>query len=211
MDYLIQNDYQQFKNELLKLPHIQKTYMANDEVSLTNKTYFIVTGRVIELLLLEDGREHALVAYGPKTLFPPLFSASMKSRDTLLFRVIQPSTLWCYDSALLSNYAQTQPALRQQLNQTYLNHMDYYLNDISQLITESGMQRLVSFLTYYLKEHRPTGNLIPIRQKNIAVLIAVNPTNMSRNIKKLKDANLITISGNGINVLDPQALEKYLT
>lgn len=210
MDYLIQNDYQQFKNDLQQLPHTQKNYLPNDEIPLPKTTYFVVTGRVIELLLLEDGREHALVAYGPQTMFPPLLSESIKSKDVLLCRAIQPSTLWCYDNDLLVDYARTQPTFGQQLNQSYLKHMDYYLNDISQLISESGMQRLISFLLYYLNEHHPADHLIPIRQKNIAMLIAVNSTNMSRNIKKLKDANLITVSGDGVNVLDPAALKAYL-
>ncbi|KRM54510.1 Crp/Fnr family transcriptional regulator [Lacticaseibacillus sharpeae] len=210
MEYLIQNDYQQFKKDLQGLPHVQRTFPPNTEVPLTNKSYFVVAGRVIELLLLEDGREHALVAYGPETIFPPLFSEPMQSKDELLCRTIQPTTLWCYDNTALFNRAQMQPAFGKQLNQSYLNHINYYLNDISQLLTESGIQRLISFLVYYLNEHHPVDNLIPIRQKNIATLIAVNPTNMSRNIKKLKDAELISISGNGIRVLNPDALKTYL-
>lgn len=209
MDYIIQNDYQSFQNELQKLPHTQKTYQANDEIPLTNRSYFVVTGRVVEILLLEDGNEHALVAYGPQTMFPPLFSASMAVKDELRYDVIQPSTLWEYDNDMLFNYAQTHSAFSKQLNQSSLKHMDYYLNDISQLLTESGMQRLITFLLFYLDEHHPADHLIPIRQKNLATLIAVNPTNMSRNVKKLKDANIITVSSDGVTILDLEALKAY--
>lgn len=210
MEFFIQKDYQDFEDDLLKLPHTQKMIAANEEISLTNQTYFIVSGRVVEILLLPDGEAHALVAYGPQTLFPPLFSASMPTKDELIFRFVQPSTLWCYDNTLLANYAEQHRTFAKQLNQSYLKHMNYYLNDISQLITSSGMQRLVTFLNYYLDEHHPSDNLIPIRQKNLARLIALNPTNMSRNIKKLKEANIVQVSGAGITVLNPEALNTYL-
>ncbi|USJ85843.1 helix-turn-helix domain-containing protein [Lactiplantibacillus pentosus] len=52
--------------------------------------------------------------------------------------------------------------------------------------------------------------MIPIRQKNLARLIALNPTNMSRNIKNLKEANIVQVSGAGITVLNPEALNTYL-
>lgn len=165
MDYIIQNDYQPFQNDLQKLPHTKKTYQANDEILLTNRSYFVVTGRVVEILLLEDGNEHALVAYGPQTMFPPLFSASIAAKDELRYDVIQPTTLWVYDNDSLFNYAQTHSAFSKQLHQSALKHMDYYLNDISQLLSESGMQRLITFLLYYLNEHHPADQLIPIRQK----------------------------------------------
>lgn len=212
MDYLIQDDFQQFAEELKKIPHTQKQYAADTEIPLANQTYYVVTGRIIECLLLADGDEHGLVAYGPHTIFPPLslFSTPTSSDYVLLFRTIQPSVLWRYDNNVLAKYADAQPAFGKQLNQSYLKHMDFYLSDISQLISTSGMQRLVSFLLYYLNEHHPAGNLIPIRQKNIASLIAINPTNMSRNIKKLKDAGLVIVSGSGIQVLDAERLKTYL-
>lgn len=210
MKFLIQNDYQAFKNELQKIPHTQKHFLENNEIDMSHQTYFIITGRVIELLLLTDGDEHALIAYGNQTIFPPLFSESMTTVDTLTFRAIQPSTLWCYDSQLLAKYANSNDQFNFQLKQSYLKHMDYYLNDISQLIASSGMQRLVTFLLYYLDEHHPVDNIIPVRQKNIATLIAMNPTNMSRNIKKLKDANLVRISGDGITVLNYSELKRCL-
>lgn len=210
MDYLIQDDFQQFEEELKKIPHTQKRYATDIEIPLANQTYYVVTGRIIECLLLADGDEHGLVAYGPHTIFPPLFSTSVPSDHVLLFRTIQPSILWRYDNDVLAKYADAQPAFSKQLNQSYLKHMDFYLSDISQLISASGMQRLVSFLLYYLNEHHPADNLIPIRQKNIASLIAINPTNMSRNIKKLKDAGLVIVSGGGIQVLDPERLKTYL-
>jgi DNA-binding MarR family transcriptional regulator len=83
-----------------------------------------------------------------------------------------------------------------------------YDNDV--LAKYADVQRLVSLLLYYLNEHHPAGNLIPIRQKNIASLIAINQTNMSRNIKKLKDSGLVIVSGSGIQVLDAEGLKAYL-
>jgi CRP-like cAMP-binding protein len=210
MDYLIQDDFWQFEEELKKIPHTQKRYAADIEIPLANQTYYVVSGRIIECLLLADGDEHGLVAYGPHTIFPPLLSTSAPSDHVLLFRTIKPSILWRYDNDVLAKYADAQPPFSKQLNQSYLKHMDFYLSDISQLISASGMQRLVSFLLYYLNEHHPAGNLIPIRQKNIASLIAINPTNMSRNIKKLKDAGLVIVSGGGIQVLEPERLKTYL-
>jgi CRP-like cAMP-binding protein len=210
MDYLIQDDYQQFLEELKKIPHTQKQYAANAEIQLVNQSYFVMTGRIIERLLLVDGEEHSLVAYGPRTMFPPLFSSSMSAQNVLLYRTIQPSTLWRYDNRVLTEYAETHPDFDKQMKQSYLKHMDFYLSDINQLVSSSGMQRLVSFLIYYLNEHKPANNLIPIRQKNIASLVAINPTNMSRNIKKLKNADLVSVSGSGIKVLDPNRLKTYL-
>ncbi|ETY72599.1 hypothetical protein LFAB_16715 [Lactiplantibacillus fabifermentans T30PCM01] len=209
MDYLIQGDYQEFQTTLQAIPHTAKRLSADEELSTNQQAYFVVTGTIIEIMLLADGEEHALTAYGPATLFPPLSTTDFKPKNNLCFRTVAPSTVWCFDKPLLQRLGSHNPKFQAVMTNSYIKHMNYYLDDIEQLIHTTGMQRLVTFLLYYIEEHHPHANLIPLRQKNIAKLIAVNPTNMSRNIKKLKAENIVKISGDGITITDLAKLRTY--
>lgn len=209
MDYLIQGDYQEFQTALQAIPHTTKRLSADEELSTNQQAYFVVTGTIIEIMRLADGEEHALMAYSTATLFPPLNTTAFESENNLCYRTVTPSTVWCFDEQLLQRFGNQNSQFQAVMTNSYLKHMNYYLHDIEQLIHATGMQRLVTFLLYYIEVHHPHANLIPLRQKNIAKLIAVNPTNMSRNIKKLKAENIVKISGDGITITDLAKLRTY--
>lgn len=209
-EYYLQNNFIDFQDLLLKFPH-QRLMVNAEQHNPTeiddSMISFVISGRVVSKQILANGNWHTLLAYGPGSMFPlmtptPAFSgriAHFAVENTVLWR-FAPETI---DSKSLQDNLQFQKAV--QAN--YRHHLTFLLNDIEQLLTETGLQRLAGFLLYYLHEHQPEENRINVSQKDIGALIGINPVNMSRNLKKLKNIGAVELDHGILRVKDEEIIQ----
>lgn len=210
-DYFMEHNFTEFKSLLSQIPHAVIVLSGSSKkpvpLANTNHIFFIVNGRVRNKLLLENGKWHTLLTYGPNAIFP-LTKPNKTIDDVVIHFAVEETMLWTFDGDFFENESlRSNHEFQLALSNYRQKHTLFLLHTIATQITQTGLQRLANFLCYYIKKHHPAQSKINLNQKDIADLIGINTINMSRNLRRLRDNQVVKVQGGQIFVLNLEELE----
>lgn len=177
---------------------------------------FIVTdGLVKEACTSPDGREKILElidaphSFGESALFLdtpyPYFAAALA--DTRVLHI---------DKATLLELAFTQTPLARRLVQLLAKRVLALIRDLETYATQRNVQRAACYLLERCDEtteNQPIENqaniTLPTSKVVIASRLGMTPETLSRNLRDLADAGLITVRGNRIRIRDIARLKLF--
>ena len=122
----------------------------------------------------------------------------------------QHSTLILIPKKTLFAILQEDPTVACSMLASLSAKMQYLVNSIESISLLSGTQRLIGYLLQ-LHSHTPDTTTIslPSNKVTIASLLNVSPETLSRIMQKLSEAELISVYGKEIDILNIDGLRNY--
>lgn len=169
--------------------------------------YILLSGRVQAYKISMEGKEMILHLFNPGDIFAefPVFSGA---------KTYPVSTLCLKDSKFLAIYGHGFMELavsRPHLLFKMLIRLSERLRYLTALVEDLSLRSVDARLAKYLLTVSRNINqeaAIEIQKKTLAAILGTVPESLSRAFKKLSQANVITVQGNSILILDRQELER---
>lgn len=206
LNYLIKNDYLKFKDYFLDENKNIKFYKAGTYLNNFNEDidniYYIVDGLLINKLICKNGYEKAFIAYGENTITPLYSPGSFPIEKSLSLQVVKDAHLITFSRKEFKNLLNKNSSLNDQMYLSYIKTINFLFYEYENLLTNKGITRIAIFLHDYINTSHPEDNIIPLSQKEIASLVGLNLINTCKNIKVLKEMNILLPKRNKIIILD---------
>lgn len=203
------NEYSDFLDELLKLPHHEEHFAKGDYLwkpgELIQTSHYILSGIAKMICLHEDGHQRTLDFHGIGDITPGFHSTQFKIERSICVIAISDMDTICFSAKDLNDFYHRNSAFAARLIEVYAKY-------INELIYQSCHQE---FNNLYLKlcnllllfsDYFP-GHSIPLSQEEIADILAVNRVNTAKALSKLAREGVIATSRGKIRILDMEKLK----
>lgn len=211
--YFTHNDFIDFKDYLLGKNNNIKIYKKGSYINSSSESnkyiHFILHGKVIDIFIYKNGYEKILTTHGENTIVPLYSPINSPIERPLIFKALTDCSIISFTREEFSNLLQENKDLNNEMYISYLKHTKFLLYENLSHSMNNGLARISVFLLSYLKQYKPKDDVVPFSQKHIGSAVGLNTINTSRNIKILKDMNLIDTGRNKIIVLNKNKLTNF--
>lgn len=211
--YFTRNDFINFRDYLLGKNNSIKLYKKGTYINplpeYNKYIYFILDGKAIDILIYKNGYEKILTTHGENTIVPLYSPINSPIERPLIFKALTDCHVISFTREEFSDLLQENKDLNNEMYISYLKHTKFLLYENLNHSMNNGITRISLFLLSYLKQYKPKDNIVPFSQKHIGNVVGLNTINTSRNIKILKDMNIIETGRNKIIVLNKNRLVNF--
>jgi len=196
--------------KVLQLP--ANTIIFEQDSKLTH-IYLVISGDIKLLRLVPNGDEKVMDVVQPGKTFAEgvLFAGNNKYPVT---------SMTISSSVIVGIQSQTYLDILQDSNELCLSMLGYLsvrlkwmVNEVQRLTLHNAQFRLVEYMlgeVNYDKNHRACLKL-SIPKHVLASRLSIKPETLSRTFKELSNLGLIKYEGSNIELLDPDALRRYIS
>lgn len=214
LQYFIHDDFLIFREFFLResptiMNYKKNTYINNTSDNL-DQIYFILDGRVINIFITENGNEKAFMAHGRNTIAPLYSPGYFPIEASITLKALEDTNVLAFSKSKFGDLIEKNEDLNNQLYLSNINFINALIYENISLANDTGLKRICYFFVSCLKEHHPKNNIIKISQKELANLVGLNQINTSRNIKILKDMNMVSTGRNKVTIINIEQLTEFL-
>jgi CRP/FNR family transcriptional regulator, dissimilatory nitrate respiration regulator len=191
-----------------------RTYKAGEmfigEADPAHAFYVIVTGQVKLYKSSPEGKEQTLYLLRPGDPFGMCTAFAIDSFPANAM-ALEESGVLMIPGPVMETIATSEPRLLMNIIQILSDRLKESMTLIESLSLKEIPQRLASFLLHTLTREggRETNRLeLTITQRELAKILGSTPEALSRAIRKMSNAEILTMDGRSIRILDREALEQ---
>jgi CRP-like cAMP-binding protein len=175
--------------------------------------FFLKEGIVKQYSISKKGEEIVVNIFKPYTFFPMTWAVN-KTPNRYYFEAVKESETWLAPSEEVVNFVKNDPeVLFDLLRRVYLG-LDGLLSRMVQLMSEGAYERLINEMLIHTKRFgtKNSGGSFEVRvlEAELAAESGLTRETVSREIKKLKQKNLIEFDRNLLRIKDLNLLEEEL-
>lgn len=170
--------------------------------------YGLVSGHIQLSRLAADGSEKVVEIIGPGETFAEAVLFLQREEYPVDARALQASELLAVDAGGLNRLLDGHPPLTRQLLGSLSRRLHSLVQDVASLTLQDATSRVVGFLLARGEAGDAGGFAVQLPAKKAAVAsrLGVQPETFSRVLGRLRQRGVIAVSGERIEVLDPEAL-----
>lgn len=190
---------------------ISKKFRKNEYVfhegDMASHLYVVVSGRVKVFKLSSEGKEQILQVVSPSQMFAE--AAMFSGEDYPAFaQALEDSVIFLLERKKLLELLAHNPSLGLQM----LSALSLLLRRLNRLVEDLSLRDVQARVAKYLLDQSAKAGkdefLLPLKKESLAWALGTISETLSRNLKRLKDLNVIEIRGKRIIVIDKEALLK---
>jgi CRP/FNR family transcriptional regulator len=195
-------------SELVRLGKKQNLFYEGDEA---NHLFIVIHGRVSIYKIAEDGSEIGLHEFGSGNLVAEA-AIFNKKRYPAYCKSVEETTLIKIPAEVFLRTITLNPQNSLKIMASYAVKLRQFVDLVEYLSLTSVQQRLVLFLvkngiaqadgTYILE--------LGVKKRKLAAMLGTVPETLSRNLKKLREQELITEEGDAIIIHDMSEMKNLL-
>ena len=207
--FLYTDEYSDFFDEIMKLPHQAVHFSRGDYLwkpgELVIHSYYILNGIAKMICLHEDGHQRTLDFHSTGDITPGFHQTQFRIEKSICVIALSDMDTICFASEDLNGLAHRNIDFANRLIEVYAKY-------INELIYQSCHQE---FNSLYLKlcnlllifsDYSPDGD-IPLSQEEIADILAVNRVNIAKALSSLSREGILVSSRGRIHILDKAKLK----
>ena len=190
-----------------------RTYKAGEmfigETDPAHAFYVIVTGQVKLYKSSPEGKEQTLYLLRPGDPFGMCTAFAIDSFPANAM-ALEESGVLMIPGPIMETVAMSEPRLLLNIIQILSDRLKESMTLIESLSLKEIPQRLASFLLHALTREgdREMKRLeLTITQRELAKILGATPEALSRAVRKMSNAGILTMDGRTIRILDREALE----
>ncbi|MDA8123674.1 MAG: Crp/Fnr family transcriptional regulator [Deltaproteobacteria bacterium] len=191
---------------------LYRSYKAGEtiigETDPVRAFYVVVTGLVKFYKISAEGKEQTLHLLGPGNPFGMCTAFAVDSFPANVM-AIGESTILLIPGPVMETTAMQEPRLLVNIIRVLSERLKESMTLIESLALKELPQRLASFLVHTLQ----TGNgkspdqlELTVTQRELAKILGATPEALSRTLRRLSDAGMLSVAGRSIRILDRQGL-----
>lgn len=191
-----------------------RTYKAGEmfigETDPAHAFYVIVTGQVKLYKSSPEGKEQTLYLLRPGDPFGMCTAFAIDSFPANAM-ALEESGILMIPGPVMETVATSEPRLLLNIIQILSDRLKESMTLIESLSLKEIPQRLASFLLHALTREgdKEINRLeLTITQRELAKILGATPEALSRAIRKMSNAGILTMDGRSIRILDRKALEE---
>ena len=191
-----------------------RTYKAGEmfigETDPAHAFYVIVTGQVKLYKSSPEGKEQTLYLLRPGDPFGMCTAFAIDSFPANAM-ALEESGILMIPGPVMETVATSEPRLLLNIIQILSDRLKESMILIESLSLKEIPQRLASFLLHALTREgdRAMNRLeLTITQRELAKILGATPEALSRAVRKMSNAGILTMDGRTIRILDREALEE---
>ena len=191
-----------------------RTYKAGEmfigETDPAHAFYVIVTGQVKLYKSSPEGKEQTLYLLRPGDPFGMCTAFAIDSFPANAM-ALEESGILMIPGPVMETVATSEPRLLMNIIQILSDRLKESMILIESLSLKEIPQRLASFLLHALTREgdREMNRLeLTITQRELAKILGATPEALSRAVRKMSNAGILTMDGRTIRILDREALEE---
>jgi CRP-like cAMP-binding protein len=191
-----------------------RTYKAGEmfigETDPAHAFYVIVTGQVKLYKSSPEGKEQTLYLLRPGDPFGMCTAFAIDSFPANAM-ALEESGILMIPGPVMETVATSEPRLLMNIIQILSDRLKESMTLIESLSLKEIPQRLASFLLHALTREgdREMNRLeLTITQRELAKILGSTPEALSRAVRKMSNAGILTMDGRTIRILDREALEE---
>ena len=191
-----------------------KTYKAGEmfigETDPAHAFYVIVTGQVKLYKSSPEGKEQTLYLLRPGDPFGMCTAFAIDSFPANAM-ALEESGVLMIPGPVMETVAMSEPRLLLNIIQILSDRLKESMTLIESLSLMEIPQRLASFLLHALTREgdREVNRLeLTITQRELAKILGATPEALSRAVRKMSNAGILTMDGRSIRILDRETLEE---
>jgi CRP-like cAMP-binding protein len=191
-----------------------RTYKAGEmfigETDPAHAFYVIVTGQVKLYKSSPEGKEQTLYLLRPGDPFGMCTAFTIDSFPANAM-ALEESGILMIPGPVMERVATSEPRLLLNIIQILSDRLKESMTLIESLSLKEIPQRLASFLLHALTREgdREMNRLeLTITQRELAKILGATPEALSRAVRKMSNAEILTMDGRTIRILDREALEE---
>jgi CRP-like cAMP-binding protein len=191
---------------------LYRTYKAGEmligETDPVRAFYVVITGQVKLYKLSAEGKEQTLNLLGPGDPFGMCTAFAVDSFPANAL-AIEESGLLLIPGPLMESIAMKEPRLLVNIIRILSERLKASMALIESLALQEIPQRIASFLIQALmREGEPGVNQLEltVTQRELAKILGATPEALSRALRKMSNAGILTVNGRSIRILDREGL-----
>jgi len=191
-----------------------RTYKAGEmfigETDPAHAFYVIVTGQVKLYKSSPEGKEQTLYLLRPGDPFGMCTAFAIDSFPANAM-ALEESSILMIPGPVMETVATSEPRLLLNIIQILSDRLKESMTLIESLSLKEIPQRLSSFLLHALTREgdKELNRLeLTITQRELAKILGATPEALSRAVRKMSNAGILTMDGRSIRILDREALEE---
>jgi len=191
-----------------------RTYKAGEmfigETDPAHAFYVIVTGQVKLYKSSPEGKEQTLYLLRPGDPFGMCTAFAIDSFPANAM-ALEESDILMIPGPVMETVATSEPRLLLNIIQILSDRLKESMTLIESLSLKEIPQRLSSFLHHALTREgdKELNRLeLTITQRELAKILGATPEALSRAVRKMSNAGILTMDGRSIRILDREALEE---
>lgn len=208
--YYFSDEFKKFeeviKNSNSKLEYFKKGEYLSATGEELDKIYYILDGTVKMSLIHESGREKTFSFHGPGTLIPYYYPSKFKLEKSLLLYAVTDIDVLSVDKLDFAGILESNFELCNIHFDVYVKLVNLLMYDIGNQLFNDSLVKTCNFLYSYLKIGESKNNIIDISQDELASIVGLNRISVAKNLKLLRDQDVIKTSRNRIVIVDSQKL-----
>ncbi len=169
--------------------------------------YYLKKGIVKEYAISKKGEELIVNMFKTGAFFPMSYALN-NTRNEYFFEASEDLELWKAPKDTVVNFLNDNPDVMIDLLKRVYRGTDGLILRITYLMTGSAYSRLIVEILIYIKRFgMDSSKILEITEKDLAAQAGMTRETISREMKILKDKNLIKIEKNRISIVDIEKLE----
>ena len=193
---------------------LYKSYKAGEtiigETDPVRAFYVVVTGQVKLCKISAEGKEQTLNLLGPGDPFGMCIAFNVDSFPANVM-AIRESGIFLIPGPVMETIAMQEPRLLVNIIRILSDRLKESMTLIESLALKEIPQRLASFLIHSLPEgtgKSPDRLELTITQRELAKILGATPEALSRALRRMSDAGVLTVDGRLIRILDRRGLNE---
>ena len=191
---------------------LYRSYKAGEtiigETDPVRAFYVVVAGLVKLYKISAEGKEQTLNLLGPGDPFGMCTAFAVASFPANV-TAIGESALLLIPGPVMESIAMQEPRLLVNVIRVLSDRLKESMSLIESLALKEIPQRLASFLIHALQEGKgklPDRLELTVTQRELAKILGATPEALSRALRKMSDAGVLTVEGRSIRILDRKGL-----
>jgi CRP-like cAMP-binding protein len=193
---------------------LYRTYAAGEmligERDPTRAFYVVLAGQVKLYKLSAEGKEQTLNLLGPGDPFGICTAFAVDSFPVNVM-ALEESGVLLIPGPLMEAIAMKEPRLLLNIIRILSERLKESMTLIESLALKEIPQRIASFLIHLLKRAGEQGANqleLTVTQRELAKILGSTPEALSRALRKMSNAGILTVNGRSIRILDREGLDE---
>ena len=213
LQYYFSSDFCKFERVFEKFEHQRRSFRKKEELTSVGEPmlemFYILSGTMTSSYLHASGHYKAFAFYGKGYLAPLYYPGTSETERSITFTAVSDMEVLSFDRQKFETLLFNNPELNRAMYKAFNDLAGMLVLDNANQLFCSGLEKTSNFLYIYLENIND--NVIELTQNEMMELVGINLKNLSKNLKILRENQVIETRRSRITVLNREKLRQFCT